>query len=59
MVFDPLKSDWQNELLDAKLRKQTYKAMQINIRYSYAFLAAMIQKSPVGDLVEFVGKIAK
>lgn len=59
MVFDPLKLDWQNELLDAKLRKQTWKAMQINIRYSYAFLAAMIQKSPICDLIEFVRQFAK
>ncbi len=59
MVFNPIKSDWQNELFDAKLRKQTWKAMQINARYSYAFLSAMWQKSPIGDLVEFVSKFAK
>ena len=59
MVFEPLKLDWQNELLEAKLRNQTWKAMQINIRYSYAFLAAMWQKSPIGDLIEFVSKFAK
>lgn len=59
MVFNPLKLDWENELLDAKLRNQTWKSMRINIRYSYAFLAAMLQKSPIGDLIEFVSKIAK
>jgi len=59
MVFNPLKSDWQNELFEAKLRNQTWKAMQINTRYSYAFLAAMIQKSPIGDLIEFVSRFAK
>ena len=59
MVFEPLKADWQDELLDAKLRNQTWKAMQINVRYSFAFLAAMWQKSPIGDLIEFVSKFAK
>lgn len=59
MVFNPLKSDWQNELLEAKLRNKTWKAAQINIRYSYAFLAAMLQKSPLGDLFEFISKFAK
>lgn len=59
MVFEPLKSDWQEELLEAKLRNQKLKAMQINFHYSYAFLAAMLQKSPIGDLMEFIGKIAK
>ncbi len=59
MVFEPLKSDWQNELTDAKMRKQPLKAFQINIQYSYSFIAAIIQKSPLGDLVEFVRKFAK
>lgn len=59
MVFNPLKADWQNELCEAKLRKKTWKVVQINIRYSYSFLAAMIQKSPLGDLAEFVRKFAK
>lgn len=59
MIFEPLKADWQEELMNAKLRNQTWKALQINIRYSLAFLAAMIQKSPIGDLFEFFGKFAR
>ena len=59
MVFEPLKADWQDELLEAKLRGETWKVFQINIRYSYAFIAAMCQKSPLGDLVEFFSKFAK
>ncbi|HEY0426823.1 MAG TPA: hypothetical protein VGC76_03350 [Pyrinomonadaceae bacterium] len=59
MVFNPLKSDWQSELLDAKLKNQRWKAAQINVRYSYAFLAAMLQKSPLGSLIEAAGKFAK
>jgi hypothetical protein len=57
-VFDPIKSDWQNELYDAKLRNQTWKAFEINFRYSTAFILAMLQKTPVGDLIEYVRKIA-
>lgn len=57
-VFVPLKSDWQSELTEAKLRNQTWKAFEINIRYSFAFLSAMMQKSPLGSLFEIFRKIA-
>jgi hypothetical protein len=59
MVFEPLLADWQSELTDAKLRNQTWNAVQINIRYYLAFLSAMLQKSPLGDFAEFIGKNAK
>ena len=59
MIFEPLKADWQEELTDAKLRGETWKVLQINIRYSFAFLASMIQKSPIGDLFEFFSKVAR
>lgn len=58
-VFEPLKSDWQRELYEARLRNQTWKAFEINIRYSFAYFSAMIQKSSIGDLIEFVRKIAR
>lgn len=59
MIFEPIKLDWQNELNDAKLKKRTWKATKINVQYSCAFLAALIQKSPIGDVIEFVRKFAK
>jgi hypothetical protein len=59
MVFEPLLADWQEELTDAKLRGESWRALQINIRYSFAYLAVMIQKSPLGDLFDFFGKFAK
>lgn len=59
MVFEPLFSDWQSEIENARLQNQTFKAFQINVRYTYAFLAAMWMKSPIGDLIEFVMKIVK
>ncbi len=58
-IFDPLKADWQSELIDAKLNNRTWDALRINICYSYAFLSAMLQKSPIGDLIEFISKTAK
>ncbi len=36
---------------DARLR-------MINVRYTYAFIIAIWQKSPLGDLIEYVRKIA-
>lgn len=59
MVFEPLKADWHEELLEAKLRNKTWTAFQINVRYSYAYLATIWQKSPIGDLIEFFSKLAK
>jgi hypothetical protein len=55
-VFEPLKADWQEELLTAESRNQTWKAIWINVRYSYAFLATMIQQSPIGKLYNFVNR---
>lgn len=52
MIFEPLKADWQEELYEAKLRKQIWKVFEINIRYSFAFIAAMFQKTPVGNLLD-------
>jgi hypothetical protein len=57
-IFEPLKTDWQDELTNAKLQNQTLKIVEINIRYSMAFISAMIQKSPLGDLLEYVRKFA-
>lgn len=57
-IFEPLKSDWQDELYQAKLNNQTFKTFEINLKYSFAFLSAMIQKSPFGDLLEYVRKFA-
>jgi hypothetical protein len=58
-VFDPIRADWQDELAEAKQKREVWKAVQINIRYSFAFVAAMLLKSPLGDLIELVRKIAR
>lgn len=58
-IFEPVASDWQEEYFEALFKKEIWKARWINVRYTYAFLAAMWQKSPIGDLIEFISKIAK
>ena len=58
-VFEPIVADWQEEYFEALSKKEMRKARWINVRYTYAFLAAMWMKSPIGDLIEFVIKIAK
>ncbi len=58
-VFLRIVSDWQEECFEALFKKEIWKARWINVRYTYAFLAAMWQKSPIGDLIEFVSKLAK
>jgi len=58
-VFEPIVTDWQEEYFDALFKKEIWKAHWINVRYTYAFVVAMWQKSPIGDLIEFISKIAK
>jgi hypothetical protein len=58
-VFQPIAADWQEEYCEALFKNEICKARWINIRYTYAFLAAMWMKSPVGDVIEFVMKVAK
>jgi len=58
-VFEPIIADWQKEYFEALSKKEIRKARWINVRHTYAFLIAMCQKSPIGDLIEFISKIAK
>jgi len=58
-VFLPIAADWLEEYFEALFKKEIWKARWINVRYTSAFLAAMWQKSPIGDLIEFISKLAK
>ncbi len=58
-IFEPIIADWQEEYFEALFKKEIWKARWINVRYIYAFLGAMWQKSPIGDLIEFIIKFAK
>jgi len=58
-VFKQTLDDWHEEYFEALFKKEFLKARWINVRYTYAFFAAMWQKSPIGDFIEFISKIAK
>ncbi len=58
-VFYQIIADWQEEYFEALFKKEIWKARWINVRYTYAFIGVMRQKSPIGDLIEFVIKVAK
>ncbi len=58
-VFQPIEADWQEEYFEALFKNEVWKARWINVRYAYAFLAAMWMKSPIDDVIEFVMKVAK
>lgn len=58
-IFEPIAADWQKEYFEALFKKEIWKSRWTNVRYTYAFIVAMIQKNPIGDLIEFVRKFAK
>ena len=59
MVFDPIRSDWRDERIEAKTHGTIMDGIVVNIRYSFAFIGAMLAKSPIGELFDFVGKVAR
>jgi hypothetical protein len=58
-VFLPVMADWDEEVYKALEKDKDASLFMINARNTYAFLTAMLQKSPIGDLIEFVRKFAK
>ncbi len=58
-IFKPIVAEWHFEFFEDLNKGRTLKAKWTNIRWTYNFLAAMWQKSPIGDLIEFISKIAK
>lgn len=57
-TFEPIVADWQKEYFEALFKKEIWKARWITFRYTYAFIVTMWQKSPIGDLIELIKKIA-
>lgn len=57
-IFEPIIGDWQEEYFEALFKKEILKSHWINVRYAYEFIKAMWMKSPFGDLIEFIRKIA-
>lgn len=58
-IFLPAMADWDQEIYDALVKDRDAELFIINARNIYGFILAMWRKSPIGDLIEFVVKIAK
>ncbi len=58
-IFSQTINDWHIEYFEALSEGEELKTYWINISYTYTFVAAMFQKSPLGGLLEFVVKILK
>ncbi len=57
-VFEPTAADWDEEIYEALKENKDANLFMINVRNTYAFVVSMWQKSPLGDLLEYVRKIA-
>ncbi len=55
-VFQPIISDWDEEIFEALKENKDANLFMINVRNTYGFIMAMWQKSPLGDLLEYVRK---
>lgn len=58
-IFEPLVSDWQEEYFEAINDKLVWKARWINFRYTYAFFAVVLKKTPVADAIVYLVKLTK
>ena len=58
-VFLQVMADWDEEIYEALKNDKDVNLFMINVRNIYSFLVVMWQKSPIGDLIEFVRKSAK
>ncbi len=57
-VFLPAMADWDEEIFEALKENKDANLFMINVRNTYGFIIAMWQKSPLGDLLEYVRKFA-
>ncbi|MGI8884846.1 MAG: hypothetical protein ACR2IA_11465 [Pyrinomonadaceae bacterium] len=58
-VFEPIVAEWQFEYCEDLKNERFGRSKITNLRWTYHFLAAMIQKSPIGDLIELIRKFKK
>ncbi len=58
-IFEPIVAEWYFEFFEDLNKGRALKAKWTNIRWTYNFLTAMLQKSPIGDLFEFISKLWK
>ncbi len=57
-VFLTAMSDWDEEVFEALRKDKDANLFMINVRNTYGFIITMWQKSPLGDLLEYVRKFA-
>lgn len=57
-VFKQAVGDWREDYFDAVSSGDKTRARIVNIRGRYTFLKMMILRSPIGDLLEIIRKIA-
>jgi hypothetical protein len=57
-IFKPAIAEWDEEIFEALKQNKDANLFMINVRNTYGFIMAMWQKSPLGDLLEYVRKIA-
>jgi hypothetical protein len=57
-IFLPTMAEWDFEIYEALKENKDANLFMINVRNTYGFVMAMWQKSPLGDLIEYVRKIA-
>ncbi|MCU0240655.1 MAG: hypothetical protein MUC29_14535 [Pyrinomonadaceae bacterium] len=58
-TFEPIMADWDEEIYEALKENKDASLFMINVRNTYGFIMAMILKSPIGELFEFVQKLRK
>lgn len=58
-VFEPIVNDLECELYEAIKEKDIRKEKWLNVIYVYGILSAMVEKSPIGDFIQYIRKIAK
>jgi hypothetical protein len=57
-TFEPAMADWDEEIFEALQENKDARLFMINLRNTYGYILAMWQKSPIGDLLEYVRKFA-
>jgi hypothetical protein len=57
-VFLTAMAEWDEEIYEVLKENKDANLFMINVRNTYGFIMAMWQKSPLGDLIEYVRKIA-
>jgi hypothetical protein len=58
-IFEQNMADWDLEIYEAVKNRESDRLLMINLRNTYRFFLAIWLKSPIGDLIEFISKLAK